>query len=185
MLWPGGVAGTGKATKFPLERDDVVFFDKWGAGGYGDPLDRDVRRVLEDVNEGYVSVERARDVYGVVIVNAALDTDATESRRRELREARTYATVVESGVDSDAAGTRLHRIDPDLARRLGVSDGQVLECLSADRSVPLRGKARIEPELAPSQLSLGPVGRKVLGVGAGNRVLVRRVPGVLYPGEFQ
>lgn len=184
-LWPGGVAGTGKATKFPLQRDDIVYFDKWGAGGYGDPLDRDARRVVEDVNEGYVSVECARDVYGVVVVDADLDADATEARRGELRQARVYATVLESAADLDAGGTRLHRIDPDLARRLGVGDGQVLECLSACRSVPLRGKARIEAELASGDLPLGPVARRVLGVGAGDRVRIRRVPGVLYPDPAQ
>ena len=185
VLWPGGVTHTGKATKFPLQRDDVVYFDKWGAGGYGDPLDRDAGRVLEDVVEGYVSEERARDVYGVVIANGGLDADATGARRRELRDERVYATVVESAADSDAGGTRLHRIGPDLAERLGVEDGRVLECLSDGRSVPLRGKARVEPELAPGRLLLGPVGRKVLGVGAGDRVWVRNVPGVLYPEDLQ
>jgi N-methylhydantoinase B len=34
-------------------------------GGYGSPLDRDPRRVLEDVLEGWETLERARDVYGV------------------------------------------------------------------------------------------------------------------------
>ena len=38
-----------------------------GGGGYGNPLARDVRRVLEDVLEGWVSVEAARDLYGVVL----------------------------------------------------------------------------------------------------------------------
>ena len=183
VLWPGGDTGTGKATKFPLQQDDTVYFDKWGAGGYGDPLDRDVQRVLEDVVEGYVSAERARDVYGVAIEAGMVDFDATEARRRELREARVYATVVEKAADSGASGTRLYQISSDLARHLGVGDGQVLECLSVGRSVPLRGKARIEPDLASGQLLLGPVGCKVLGVGAGDRIWVRRVPGVLYPEE--
>lgn len=38
-----------------------------GGGGYGDPLTRDVDAVLEDVVEGFISIERARDAYGVVI----------------------------------------------------------------------------------------------------------------------
>lgn len=38
-----------------------------GGGGYGDPFTRAVEAVLIDVVEGYVTVERARDVYGVVI----------------------------------------------------------------------------------------------------------------------
>ena len=39
-------------------------------GGYGDPLTRDVRRVLTDVLEGWESREKARDIYGVVFTGA-------------------------------------------------------------------------------------------------------------------
>ncbi len=38
-----------------------------GGGGYGDPLTREPEAVLRDVTEGYVSIGRARDAYGVVI----------------------------------------------------------------------------------------------------------------------
>ncbi|AXB44959.1 hydantoinase B/oxoprolinase family protein [Amycolatopsis albispora] len=38
-----------------------------GAGGYGDPRERDPERVLADVVDGYVSIEAAREVYGVEI----------------------------------------------------------------------------------------------------------------------
>ena len=37
-----------------------------GGGGYGDPLERDPERVRLDVLEKWVSIEQARDVYGVV-----------------------------------------------------------------------------------------------------------------------
>ena len=38
-----------------------------GGGGFGDPLERDPALVLEDVIDDYVSLERARKDYGVVI----------------------------------------------------------------------------------------------------------------------
>ncbi|HLY22213.1 MAG TPA: hydantoinase B/oxoprolinase family protein [bacterium] len=38
-----------------------------GGGGYGPPSERDPARVLEDVRNGYVSVERARTDYGVAV----------------------------------------------------------------------------------------------------------------------
>ena len=59
-------------------------------GGYGDPLTRDPKRVLVDVLEGWESVEKARDVYGVVFTgmieddSLAVDAAATAARRREL-----------------------------------------------------------------------------------------------------
>ena len=36
-----------------------------GGGGYGPPRERDPDRVRRDVAEGWISPERARDVYGV------------------------------------------------------------------------------------------------------------------------
>jgi N-methylhydantoinase B len=44
-----------------------VALDLPGGAGYGDPLDRDPRRVLEDVVDGRVSIEAAAREYGVVI----------------------------------------------------------------------------------------------------------------------
>jgi len=38
-----------------------------GGGGYGDPMSRPVADVLSDVVNGYVSIEAARDAYGVVV----------------------------------------------------------------------------------------------------------------------
>lgn len=38
-----------------------------GAGGWGDPLERDPQLVLADVRNEKVSPEHARNVYGVVI----------------------------------------------------------------------------------------------------------------------
>ena len=38
-----------------------------GGGGYGDPLERDPELVLDDVVDGYVSVESAREDYGVAV----------------------------------------------------------------------------------------------------------------------
>jgi N-methylhydantoinase B len=50
-------------------------------GGYGDPR-RDPIRVLHDVNEGWVSAEGARAVYGVVVTgDGTVDEAATASLR--------------------------------------------------------------------------------------------------------
>jgi hypothetical protein len=63
-----------------------------GSEGWGKPLDRSVARVQQDVIEGYISVQRARDVYGVVLNPQTLELqcDATvklrEARRPRKRE---------------------------------------------------------------------------------------------------
>jgi N-methylhydantoinase B len=63
---------------------DVISFQQSGAGGYGPPFARDPARVLEDVLEGYVSLDRARENYGVVIdpETMMVDGPATERLRR-------------------------------------------------------------------------------------------------------
>ena len=50
-----------------LEPGERVVSYSAAGGGYGSPFARDAERVLTDVAEGWVSVERARDVYGVAV----------------------------------------------------------------------------------------------------------------------
>lgn len=59
-------------------------------GGYGNPLEREPERVYEDVLEKYISIEHAREVYGVEFNGAiaddslSLDHAATAKRREAL-----------------------------------------------------------------------------------------------------
>ena len=47
-------------------------------GGYGDPLERDMHQVLEDVQDGLISINTAKNDYGVIITDALqLDEAAT------------------------------------------------------------------------------------------------------------
>lgn len=54
-------------TRTPLPEGAEVTLELPGGGGYGPPWERDPVRVLRDVLDGYVSVERARSDYGVAI----------------------------------------------------------------------------------------------------------------------
>ena len=66
---------------------DVISFQQPGAGGYGDPLERDPARVLEDVLDDYVSVEAARREYGVVIAGSGADLRVDDAATRAVRNA--------------------------------------------------------------------------------------------------
>ena len=55
-------------------------------GGYGDPLERDPQRVLDDVADGYVTLESARQHYGVVIHQGQVDELATTQERQVIRD---------------------------------------------------------------------------------------------------
>ncbi len=50
-----------------IARGDVVSFRCSGSGGVGAPRDRPRERVLEDVREGRVTEEAAREVYGLEV----------------------------------------------------------------------------------------------------------------------
>jgi N-methylhydantoinase B len=59
-----------------------------GGGGYGSPLDRALEHVAHDVAEGWISPERAREVYGVeVTLEGAVDRERTERLRGRLAAA--------------------------------------------------------------------------------------------------
>src|SRR2546425_6597195 len=78
----------------PHEAGEAIAYHYGGGGGWGDPLDRDPARVLDDVLDEYVSPRSARDDYGVVLTGSlegldlALDAEATMRLRAELRRRR-------------------------------------------------------------------------------------------------
>ena len=79
----------------PVEPGDTFFRPSAGGGGFGDPLDRTAEEVLEDVIDDYVSVQRAAEDYGVVIIpidpeldQYEIDRDATLAKRAWIREHR-------------------------------------------------------------------------------------------------
>lgn len=59
-------------------------------GGFGNPLERDPERVRHRVREGWISLDKAREVYGVVIDPStelyAVDWQATEAARQKLAQ---------------------------------------------------------------------------------------------------
>jgi N-methylhydantoinase B len=68
---------------------EAIVSESSGAGGFGSPLDRDPELVRFRVREGWTSVEKAFDLYGVVLdlkpEKYAVDYHATQKRRDELR----------------------------------------------------------------------------------------------------
>ena len=61
-----------------LKKGDTFTRPSAGGGGLGDSLARDVKAVLEDVIDEYVSIERAKLDYGVIIHEIDRDLDAFE-----------------------------------------------------------------------------------------------------------
>ena len=72
-----------KTPSQPFGGGDLISIRTGGGGGWGNPFERDPEAVLRDVLGGYVSLESARDLYGVVIDSAthAIDEQATREAR--------------------------------------------------------------------------------------------------------
>ncbi|MBL0933453.1 MAG: hydantoinase B/oxoprolinase family protein [Rhizobiaceae bacterium] len=74
---------------FPLMGKDALYVRWNGGGGFGDPLERTPDHVVADIGNDLVSVEAARDVYGVAVDGkGALDAQATQDLRSRRRAAR-------------------------------------------------------------------------------------------------
>jgi N-methylhydantoinase B len=73
-----------------LRPGDVVTMDAAGGGGYGDPLEREFHMVEMDVIDGYVSIQKAKEDYGVVInpETRELDLEASKQLRKSLKKSR-------------------------------------------------------------------------------------------------
>jgi N-methylhydantoinase B len=80
-----------------------------GGGGYGDPMEREIEAVEDDVRDGYVSIDAAAEHYGVVFSERTGRVD--EGATRALREA-----ALKNGDDEEME---------DAARELRESDQRV------------------------------------------------------------
>ena len=71
-----------KCDRVEVKEGELLHFDTWGGGGWGDPLERPAEQVEFDVRAGLVSVAGAHN-YGVVIND---DLSVNEAETATLRE---------------------------------------------------------------------------------------------------
>jgi N-methylhydantoinase B len=78
-----------------IKKGDLFRHEVAGAGGWGDPLERDPALVLTDVRNEFVSLRAAREDYGVVLGGQplAVDAAATAALRQRMRAARKWGEV--------------------------------------------------------------------------------------------
>jgi len=146
----------------PVVSGDVFTRPAAGGGGFGDPLERDVSAVREDVADGYVTVDRARKDYGVVVnevdVDLAqyeVDEEATTHERERLREERLGR--LDEDPDSVAERYRDGELDVlDLVRHYGVildwDSGEVFPKTTEQFRAMLR--RRMTPHWRPAEAAV-------------------------------
>ncbi len=88
-----------KCDRIAVAPGDILHFNTWGGGGWGDPLARDPELVLTDVKRGLVTPEGARR-YGVVIAQGKVDPKATDSLRQQMAAKRPEMPLFDRGFTS-------------------------------------------------------------------------------------
>ena len=68
-----------------VENDEFIHIQA-GGGGFGDPLQRDTNKVLNDFLNGLIDKDYAEQVYGVVIFKNAIMLEKTVSKRKILKK---------------------------------------------------------------------------------------------------
>ena len=95
-----------KCDRVEVRPGDQLHFVTWGAGGWGDPLERDAARVALEVRRGLVSAQGARR-YGVVVTGAGeLQAAATEALRAQVRASRGPLPVFDRGPEIETLRER-------------------------------------------------------------------------------
>ena len=85
-----------KCDGIEVKKGDVLYFNTWGGGGWGDPYLREPAHVLDDVNRGLVSIEGAKR-YGVIIENGHVELTKTVTLREKLSNARGETQLFDFG----------------------------------------------------------------------------------------
>ena len=88
-----------KCDRLPVEKGDLLLFETWGGGGWGNPLDRTEDKILLDVKRGLVTVEGARQ-YGLVIgADGKINARVTKELRTSMRESCEKLDLFDKGGD--------------------------------------------------------------------------------------
>lgn len=88
-----------KCEGIEVKKGDILYFNTWGGGGWGDPLKREPQLVLDDINRSLASVEGAK-AYGVVINDdMTVNEGATKTLRATMATARGEVSLFDFGGD--------------------------------------------------------------------------------------
>ncbi|NVK56290.1 MAG: hydantoinase B/oxoprolinase family protein [Alteromonadaceae bacterium] len=85
-----------KCEDLKVKSGDLLYFNTWGGGGWGDPYLRDPALVLADFNRGLVT-EYGAKAYGVVLEDGVVNEAATADLRYTLTKQRGEISLFNNG----------------------------------------------------------------------------------------
>ena len=78
----------GSGNRIPMKKGDVIRMVTGTGGGYGNPLARQESRVAMDVKNEYITVEDAREIYGVEVDPVTFEVIGLTEARKEFQAAK-------------------------------------------------------------------------------------------------
>ncbi|MBU2876069.1 MULTISPECIES: hydantoinase B/oxoprolinase family protein [Aliiglaciecola] len=88
-----------KCEGIEVKKGDILYFNTWGGGGWGDPLLREPQLVLDDIKRSLATVQGAL-AYGVVISDdLTIDVQATADLRAKMAAERGDVNLFDFGGD--------------------------------------------------------------------------------------
>ena len=82
-----------KISDIELNNGDLISVCSPGSGGYGNPFERPAEKVLEDVREKKVSIEKAFSEYGVKIISTSNGLEVNEKETADRRQKTTVSNL--------------------------------------------------------------------------------------------
>ena len=168
----------GNVANYPLIKDDVVSISSSGGGGWGDPLARDSNAVLLDVLGGFISLDSAEKVYGVVLKDMTIDLKATDNLRNKLSNDRVFFSVIvrpEDGVDNGEEESYTYcELSPKAFELLDLDSTAPIELVGPIGPV-LRAWPRPSKKIPSGKVRISNLSKKMIGLTADTPIEVRRL----------
>jgi len=157
-----------KTSRIKLKGNDTFTILTPGGGGYGDPYERDPNMVLEDVIDEKITIEEAKEKYGVIIDPSTYRIDYSETNRIRQNKRSFFEFIVKNIVER---GYKV--ILPEIYKGNGFSLGDLVEISTG--IVPLRGWVTFDRKLKKNEIILSRVFTYTLNIDLGGEVFLRRV----------
>jgi len=164
----------GKVTRFPLERGDVVVMESSGGGGHGDPLNRPPEKIRKDLKEGFVTEEKAKTRYGVILKGNEIDLKKTNRLRETLQKERKYFKIQRWEGEEYKGTKRRCLLALAAMNHLGLIEGDLVELVNP-RAAPLRVWVSGMESEGREAVYVGKSGIEILGVKEGESIELRRI----------
>ena len=158
---------SGKASNFKLKKGDIVNCLSAGGGGFGDPLDRDPESVRVDVIQGYVSMESAKKVYGVVLSGKDLSVNkkATRDQRKNIRDRKRFFILGSYGATLFMGGVKVVMLNKKGAATFRFGD--LVEVSHEECPVPYRAKVIFRSKVKPKHALVDDETMQMMGIKDG------------------